>query len=66
MLDKYLMIELEDDDTETGGVAFSGERVVDFLYAIGEIPLDEIKDLDDLNEALEQNGICKLERILDA
>lgn len=45
---------LEDDDTPYGGVSCSGETVFDFLLSIGD---DQIKTLNDLNDALRENGI---------
>ena len=46
---------LEDDETETGGVSFHGETVMDFLSELS----DEhgILSLDDLNDVLVLNGI---------
>lgn len=50
----YLNYELEDDDTETGGVSFNGETVADF---IGDADISEDDDLDTLNSALVSCGI---------
>ncbi len=50
----YLNYELEDDDTETGGVSFNGETVADF---IGDADISEDDDLDKLNKALVSCGI---------
>lgn len=50
----YLNYELEDDDTEVGGVSFNGETVEDF---IGDTDLKPDDDLDTLNKALVSCGI---------
>lgn len=50
----YLNYELEDDDTETGGVAFNGETVEDFIR---DADIKEDDDLDKLNKALVSCGI---------
>ena len=50
---------LEDDDTDTGGTAFNGETVFDFLNSAG----DEhgILSVEELNRALVKNGIKPVE-----
>ncbi len=50
----YLNYELQDDDTETGGVAFDGETVADF---IGDAGIKDTDELDKLNKALVSCGI---------
>jgi hypothetical protein len=50
----YLDYELEDDDTETGGISFNGETVRDF---IGDTDMSEDDTLDNLNKALVSCGI---------
>lgn len=50
-----LDIELEDDDTLFGGVAFSGETVRDFLDSFEEE--DRPHDIDELNKKLVECGI---------
>lgn len=50
----YLNYELEDDDTETGGVSFNGETVEDF---IADTDMSSEDDLDKLNKALVSCGI---------
>lgn len=52
-LRNVLDLELEDDDTETGGTSFAGETVRDFL----EEADCEITTLEELNEALTGCGI---------
>ena len=44
---------LEDDDTPTGGISFSGETVRDFIMTADR----DIRDLDTLNVALKECGI---------
>ena len=44
---------IEDDGTETGGVAFYGETVMDFIHTTGE----EFYSLNELNAALKECGI---------
>lgn len=50
-----LDIELEDDDTEYGGIAFLGETVRDFLDAFDDE--DRPHDIDELNKTLVECGI---------
>ena len=50
----YLNYELQDDDTETGGISFNGETVEDF---IGDTDIDQEEDIDVLNKALVSCGI---------
>lgn len=51
----YLNIVLEDDDTPTGGTAFQGETVGDFIQSLGT----ELNNctLEQLNTALIECGI---------
>lgn len=60
MKDKNIYIDrsiiLEDDDTEYGGVAFTGETLGDFLDDIG----DGFSTLEELNTALKECGIKPL------
>ena len=55
LLGKIGGIVLEDDDTPTGGVAFSGETVKDFAEGF-----DGFSTLEELNEALEECGILPI------
>lgn len=55
-LDKYLDIELQDDDSEWGGVSFIGETVRDFLESIDAKP----KSLVELNKLLRDAGILEV------
>lgn len=48
---------LKDDATETGGIAFTGETLYDFLCDVG---LDLDAPMDVVNDALEE---CGIERI---
>ncbi|MBO7615027.1 MAG: hypothetical protein J6T15_04965 [Bacilli bacterium] len=50
----YLNYELQDDDTETGGVSFNGETVEDFIK---DADIKDDDDLDKLNKALVSCGI---------
>lgn len=50
----YLAKELVDDDTETGGTAFEGETVLDYLLEMGT---PEPVNLKKLNESLIECGI---------
>lgn len=50
---KVLNYELKDDDTPTGGTAFAGETVRDFIESID----DNISNLGSLNKALTECGI---------
>ena len=55
-LEDVMDVELEDDETATGGVSFAGETVKDFIE---EVEDDETKitTIDELNKALKQCGI---------
>lgn len=53
-------VVLEDDDTPYGGVAYPGETVRDFLFTIDR-DNDEIKTIQELNEALQKCGIKPVE-----
>lgn len=50
----FLDYELQDDETEFGGVAFVGETLKDF---IAEVELDEDTDIEVVNVALKECGI---------
>lgn len=58
-LRKYFDIELEDDETECGGTAYSGETVGDFVLEI----LNDEEDLtiEELNAILVDCGIKEIE-----
>lgn len=63
----YLDIELKDDKTESGGVAFVGETVEDFLTYCAEDSAEAGEDfvpktLDELNLVLSLNGILPIDR----
>jgi len=57
ILDKICPIVLEDDASETGGVAFMGETVLDFMLSLDECDVEEMNSVDDLNDALKECGI---------
>lgn len=50
----YAQILLEDDDTPTGGVAFQGETLEDFLE---ELDCQTFRTIKDVNKALSECGI---------
>ena len=50
----FLDYELEDDDTETGGISFNGETVRDFIADTG---IKDTDSIDTLNKALTTCGI---------
>ena len=54
-LEDVMDIELRDDDSPTGGIAFAGETVRDFLFTIDRD--EEIKTIAELNKALHDCGI---------
>lgn len=59
-MEKLLTIELQDNDSELGGVAYCGETLEDFLYEVGCNPSDLINGkltLEEVNEMLEESGI---------
>lgn len=49
-------IELKDDATVTGGIDHIGETVQEFIESIGISPVS----IEELNEALQECGICKV------
>lgn len=55
--EKYLNVELEDDDTSYGGKAFHGETLKDFLLEIGK-PLDS--PMDKVNIWLKECGLMPI------
>lgn len=55
--EKYLNVELEDDDTPYGGKAFIGETLKDFLLEIGA-PLDS--PMDKVNNWLRECGLMPI------
>lgn len=54
----YLDYELQDDDTPEGGISFEGYTLLDFLQELGD---EEILTLEEVNEALIENGIKPIE-----
>ena len=54
----YLDVVLEDDGTETGGVAFNGEMLRDFL---DNEECEEVKNIKQANELLKSCGIKPIE-----
>lgn len=61
MLKKYLKIELKDDNTETGGIAFVGETVGDFIDH--NVETIENITLEELNTSLILCGIKPIKEI---
>ena len=59
---KYGGIELKDDNTDKGGVAFKGETLQDFLDDLAD---ENLETLDDVNNILKDNGIQPIEEDLD-
>lgn len=59
---KYGGIELKDDNTDKGGVAFKGETLQDFLDDLAD---ENIETLDDVNDVLKDNRIQPIEEDLD-
>ena len=55
--EKYLNVELEDDDTLYGGKAFIGETLKDFLLEIGQ-PLDS--PMYKVNKMLKDCGLMSI------
>lgn len=54
----YAQISLEDDDTSTGGVAFQGETLEDFLEELAnDGDCQTIQTIKDVNQALIECGI---------
>ncbi|MFR0508778.1 hypothetical protein ACLUYE_05880 [Limosilactobacillus reuteri subsp. suis] len=49
-------IELKDDATVTGGIDHIGETVQEFIESVGISPVS----IEELNEALQECGICKV------
>ena len=54
-----LDVELRDDNTGTGGIAYVGETLEEFLRCL-DMNLDSITD-EEVNKALEDCGILTLE-----
>ena len=54
----YLDYELQDDETQDGGISYSGETLFDFLQELGD---DNITTLEEVNETLIANGIKPIE-----
>ena len=52
-----LDIELQDDETSTGGISFDGETVRDFVLTVNH----GFENLEDLNKALRECGIKEIE-----
>lgn len=50
-------IELQDDESATGGIAFIGETLGDFMDEVG---LDENATFEEINHSLEVCGIKKI------
>ena len=62
LLSKIGSIQLRDNpDVETGGTAFAGETVLDFLFSIDETDVECMNSVDDLNQALIECGIMPIE-----
>lgn len=55
--EKYLNVELEDDDTLYGGIGFMGETLKDFLLGIGA-PLDS--PMYKVNKMLKDCGLMSI------
>lgn len=53
---KNLNVALEDDDTPTGGISFTGETLKDFLYDV-VMPTPEFLTIADVNKLLASCGI---------
>lgn len=52
-----LDIELQDDETSTGGISFDGETVRDFVLTVNH----DFENLEDLNKTLRECGIKEIE-----
>lgn len=52
-----LDIELQDDETSTGGASHDGETVRDFILTVNH----GFENLEDLNKALRECGIKEIE-----
>lgn len=52
-IEKYLMVELKDDNTKTGGVSYQGETLMDFLSSVDEKP----NNMNEVNKLLKECGI---------
>lgn len=52
-----LDIELQDDETSTGGVSHDGETVRDFILTVNH----GFENIEDLNKALRECGIKEIE-----
>ena len=55
----YLHVVLNDDGSLTGGTAFNGERVTDF---IADTDLTESSTIEELNTLLKANGIQPIKK----
>lgn len=65
-MEKLLTIELQDNDSELGGVSYCGETLEDFLYEVGCNPSDLINGkltLEEVNTMLEESGIEPIDPI---
>lgn len=51
-----LDIELQDDETSTGGISFDGETVRDFVLTVNH----GFENLEDLNKVLRECGIKEI------
>ena len=58
----FLEYELVDDNTTTGGISFSGEKVKDFIE---EVEISKEEDISILNTALIECGIEPITIIKD-
>lgn len=61
-LTPYLDTVLEDDGSDTGGTAFHGETLGDFLLGSDLSDLD-VKSMDDVNRILLENGIKPIDHM---
>ena len=58
LIKDVLNVVLQDDDTEYGGVSFSGETVADFISDAG---LTQEQPIEELNSVLKECGIKEIE-----
>ena len=58
LIKDVLNVVLQDDDTEYGGVSFSGETVGDFISDAG---LTQEQPIEELNSVLKECGIKEIE-----
>lgn len=57
-ISKMLLMELQDDNTDKGGVSFAGERLIDFLLETDSLHLiDEEGGFGKINSLLSESGI---------